>query len=81
MTDQTPAEAPVEPTEEELSEQTRVRLAKRDRLIDSGAGAYPVSLPITTTIPAVRAKYPNLETDSVTGDVVGLAGQIGRAHV
>ena len=81
MTDQTPAEAPVEPTEEELSaqeesEQTRVRLAKRDRLIDSGAGAYPVALPITTTIPAVRAKYPNLETDSVTGDVVGLAGRV-----
>ena len=76
MTDQTPAEAPVEPTEEELSEQTRVRLAKRDRLIDSGAGAYPVSLPITTTIPAVRTKYPNLETDSVTGDVVGLAGRV-----
>ena len=81
MTDQTPAEAPVEPTEEELSaqeesEQTRVRLAKRDRLIDSGAGAYPVALPITTTIPAVRAKYPNLETDSVTGDIVGLAGRV-----
>ncbi|MBK4348475.1 lysine--tRNA ligase [Lacisediminihabitans changchengi] len=72
MTDQTPAE----PTEEELSEQTRVRLAKRDRLIDSGAGAYPVSLPITTTIPAVRAKYPNLETDAVTGDIVGLAGRV-----
>ena len=81
MTDQTPAEAPVEPTEEELSaqeesEQTRVRLAKRDRLIDSGAGAYPVALPITTTIPAVRTKYPNLETDSVTGDIVGLAGRV-----
>jgi len=72
MNDQTPAE----PTEEELSEQTLVRLGKRDRLIASGAGAYPVSLPITTTIPAVRAKYPNLETDAVTGDTVGLAGRV-----
>ncbi|HAM26912.1 MAG TPA: lysine--tRNA ligase [Microbacteriaceae bacterium] len=65
-----------EPTDEELSEQTQVRLAKRARLIDSGAEAYPVSLPITTTIPAVRAKYPDLETDAATGDIVGLAGRV-----
>jgi lysyl-tRNA synthetase class 2 len=71
----TPAAAP-EPTEEELSEQTQVRLAKRERLIDSGAEAYPVSLPITTTIPAVRAKYPELEADAQTGETVGLAGRI-----
>ena len=65
-----------EPTEEELSEQTRIRLGKRDRLIASGAGAYPVAVPVTTTIPAVRAKFPNLETDAVTGHTVGLAGRI-----
>ena len=52
---------PTEPTEEELSEQAQVRLGKRDRLIGSGAGAYPVSLPITHTIPDVRAQFPNLE--------------------
>ena len=69
-----------EPTEEELSEQAQVRLAKRERLIESGAGAYPVSLPITTTIPAVRAKHPNLETDAVTGDIVGLAGRVVHAR-
>ncbi len=65
-----------EPTEEELSEQTRIRLGKRDRLIASGVGAYPVAVPITTTIPEVRAKFPNLETDAVTGHIVGLAGRI-----
>ncbi len=69
-----------EPTEEELSEQTQVRLAKRERLIESGAGAYPVALPITTTIPAVRAKHPNLETDAATGDIVGLAGRVVHAR-
>jgi lysyl-tRNA synthetase class 2 len=69
-------EPAAEPTEDELSEQTQVRLAKRARLIDSGAEAYPVSLPITTTIPAVRAKYPNLETDAATGDTVGVAGRV-----
>ncbi len=68
--------AAVEPSEEELSEQTQVRLGKRERLIESGVEAYPVSLPITTTIPEVRAKYPDLETDAVTGDVVGLAGRV-----
>jgi lysyl-tRNA synthetase class 2 len=73
MTQQTP---PPELTEEELSEQTRVRLGKRERLISSGAEAYPVGLPITTTIPAVRAEYQHLETDDVTGVTVGLAGRV-----
>ncbi len=69
-----------EPTEAELSEQAHVRRGKRERLIESGAGAYPVSVPITTTIPAVRAKYPNLETDAVTGHTVGLAGRVVHAR-
>jgi len=63
-------------SEEELSEQTRVRLGKRERLISSGAEAYPVGLPITATIPEVRAKYDMLETDAASGDTVGLAGRI-----
>jgi lysyl-tRNA synthetase class 2 len=70
------AQSPSEPSDEELSEQTQVRLAKRARIIDSGAEAYPVSVPITTTIPEVRAKYPDLETDTATGDTVGLAGRV-----
>ncbi len=37
-------------------------------------------MPITTTIPAVRAKYPNLETDAVTGHTVGLAGRVVHAR-
>lgn len=73
MTDQT---AEPELSEDELSEQTRVRLGKRERLISSGAEAYPVGLPITTTIPAVRAEYEDLETDAVTGVTVGLAGRV-----
>ena len=73
MTDQT---AQPELSEEELSEQSRVRLGKRERLISSGAEAYPVELPITTTIPAVRAEYQHLETDDVTGVTVGLAGRV-----
>ena len=63
-------------SEEELSEQTLVRLGKRERLISTGAEAYPVGLPITATIPDVRAKYDTLETDAASGDIVGLAGRI-----
>ncbi len=63
-------------TETEVSEQKAVRLEKRQRLIDSGAGAYPVSVAITTTIPAVRAQFSELEVDATTGVTVGLAGRI-----
>lgn len=74
-----PAEI-VEPTEEEIFEQKAVRLAKRDKLNDSAAdlagGAYPVSVPVTHSIPAVRAAYAHLETDSTSGDTVGVAGRI-----
>jgi len=65
---------------EDIAEQKAVRLAKRERLIAAaesrGAGAYPVSLPITTTISAVRAEYGHLVADDTTGVTVGLAGRV-----
>jgi lysyl-tRNA synthetase class 2 len=68
------------PDFEDIAEQKAVRLQKRARLIQdaetAGEGAYPVSVPITTTIAEVRAKYPSLEVDARTGDVVGLAGRV-----
>jgi lysyl-tRNA synthetase class 2 len=60
---------------EDLPEQIAVRMAKRDRLNELNS-AYPVSLPVTHTIEATKAHYPNLEADVATGDVVGLAGRI-----
>jgi lysyl-tRNA synthetase class 2 len=64
----------------EMTEQKAVRLAKRDRLnqaaTSAAGGAYPVSVPVTTTIPAVRAEYGDLEADAATGVTVGLAGRI-----
>lgn len=77
-----PSAAPATPavTAEEIAEQKAVRLAKRARLIedaDSAAGgAYPVAVPVTTTIPEVRARFPELEADASTGEVVGLAGRV-----
>ena len=43
-------------SEEELSEQKQIRLAKRDRLLAEGE-AYPVSVQITTTIATVRKRF------------------------
>ena len=61
--------------ESDLPEQMSVRLAKRERLNASG-DAYPVCLPITHNISAVRAAYPDLDVDVATGDRVALAGRI-----
>ena len=61
--------------EDDLPEQIAVRLAKRERLNESG-DAYPVSVPVTTTIDAVRADNTGLEADVATGKIVGIAGRI-----
>jgi lysyl-tRNA synthetase class 2 len=60
----------------EVAEQKLVRLAKRERLIASGVEAYPVSVPVTTTIPALRETYGALVADDTTGDIVGVAGRV-----
>jgi lysyl-tRNA synthetase, class II len=60
---------------DDLPEQIAVRLQKRERL-NQTSSAYPVSLPITHTIEAVRAHYPNLEADIATGEEVAVSGRI-----
>ncbi|RLP71846.1 lysine--tRNA ligase [Mycetocola tolaasinivorans] len=72
------------PTDAEIFEQKAVRLAKRERLIaertDAAGGAYPVSVPITTTIPELRAEYAELEAGAETGVTVGIAGRVMHAR-
>ena len=70
--DLNPAE---EAFDDDLPEQIAVRMAKRERLNEAG-DAYPVSVPVTTTIDAVRAENPGLEADVSTGKIVGVAGRI-----
>lgn len=69
-----------EPTAEEISQQKQVRLEKRERLIERaenpGQGAYPVSVPVTHTIPEVREQWGELEVDTSTGVTVGVAGRV-----
>ena len=60
---------------DDLPEQIAVRMAKREKLNEL-SDAYPVSLPITHTIEATKAHYPNLESDVSTGDTVALAGRV-----
>lgn len=61
---------------EELPEQMRVRRAKLDRLRESGIDPYPVTVPRTTTLAAVRAAHPDLEPDTMTGETVGITGRV-----
>jgi lysyl-tRNA synthetase, class II len=64
-----------EPTES-LDEQRGIRLDKRRRLLANGGQAYPVSVPITVTIPEVRERFAELETDARSGETVGVAGRV-----
>lgn len=67
-------------TDDEISEQKAVRLGKRERLIadaeDAGGGAYPVQVPVTTTIAVVRKVWGGLQADEVSGERVGIAGRV-----
>ncbi|MGN6446804.1 lysine--tRNA ligase [Amnibacterium sp.] len=60
----------------DTNEQREVRLAKRARLLERGEEAYPVAVPVTDSIAAVRERFADLPTDTATGETVGLAGRI-----
>lgn len=75
-----PTTAPDQPAvgalADELPEQMRVRREKRERLIERGDEAYPVSVPVTHTIAAVRAAYAHLADGEETDDLAGVAGRV-----
>ncbi|MEE6274341.1 lysine--tRNA ligase [Georgenia sp. MJ278] len=72
--------APETPETDELGhgqpEQVRVRAEKRERLLAAGIDPYPVTLPITTTIAAVRAEHAGLAAGEETDVHVGVAGRV-----
>ena len=61
---------------DDLPEQMQVRRDKRAAILSAGNEAYPVTVPVTTTIAAVREKYSHLQAEDVTGDKVGVAGRV-----
>ncbi|WP_299091101.1 lysine--tRNA ligase [uncultured Microbacterium sp.] len=80
MTDNTPA-AEIDPaSDEDVFEQKAVRLAKRERLLadrtDAAGGPYPVAVPTTDTIPALRARFADLAAGDETGVTASVAGRV-----
>jgi lysyl-tRNA synthetase class 2 len=65
----------------EVPEQTRVRLAKRERLLAAGTDPYPVGFPRTDTISEVRAHHKGLEPDTYTGERVGVVGRVMLSRI
>ena len=65
---------------DDTPEQVQIRAAKRARLMEAGIPAYPVKLPITTTIAKVREKYSHLEAGEETDDIVALSGRVVLAR-
>lgn len=60
----------------DLPEQFRIRRDKRARLLAEGREPYPVAIERTHTLAQVRADHPDLPIDTVTDDVVGVAGRV-----
>ncbi len=69
-------DGPPEPPDDELPEQLRVRRGKLDRLRAAGVDPYPVSVPRTTSLAAVREAHPDLDADVTTGTTVGVTGRV-----
>jgi lysyl-tRNA synthetase class 2 len=77
MSEQPPQATP-SPEGDDLPEQMRVRREKRERLIESGRAAYPVTVERSHTLAEVRATYDgqDLEPDTRTGAIVAVAGRV-----
>lgn len=61
---------------DDTPEQLRIRREKRERILAEGIAAYPVAVPRTHTLVEIRAKYPDLDPDTATGEQVGVAGRV-----
>ncbi|HLI40453.1 MAG TPA: bifunctional lysylphosphatidylglycerol synthetase/lysine--tRNA ligase LysX [Streptosporangiaceae bacterium] len=63
-------------TEGNIPEQVRVRLGKRERLLESGTEPYPAGFGRTATAAELRARYGRLPPDARTGQVASVAGRV-----
>ena len=60
----------------DASEQMRIRMEKRAKLIERGAEAYPVGVERTHSLTEIREKYAHLEADDASGETVGITGRV-----
>lgn len=65
-----------DPDADAIPEQFRIRQDKRERLLAEGHEPYPAEVARTHTLAELRAAYPDLPTDSATGEQVGVAGRV-----
>jgi len=66
---------------EDVVEQQRVRMVKRETMLDAGVSPYPVSLSITHSIAQVREKYGDLGPEEKSGVTVGASGRVMHLRV
>ncbi len=61
---------------DDFTEQMRIRLEKRARLLESGKEAYPVKPVRTHSLAEIRAAFPGLAPDEATGTKVSVVGRV-----
>jgi len=62
--------------DEDLPEQLRIRHEKRAAIMARGQEPYPVSVPRTSSLKAIRETHAALETDTATGIIESVAGRV-----
>lgn len=62
--------------EDDLPEQLRIRREKRVGILKRGAQAYPVSVPRTTSLLAIRQKHKDLPIEVSTGIIESVTGRV-----
>ncbi|GAA4435660.1 lysine--tRNA ligase [Phytohabitans houttuyneae] len=62
--------------EPDRCEQARIRLGKRERLIEAGGDPYPAGFPRTDNTVAVTIRHEGLPPDTRTGETAAVAGRI-----
>jgi len=67
---------PVAPEGDDLPEQLRIRREKRAAIIERGAEAYPVAVPKTTSLKAIREFHKDLAIDVATGITESVVGRV-----
>ncbi len=67
---------PIAPEGEDLPEQLRIRREKRAAIIERGAEAYPVAVPRTNTLKAIRETHKDLAIDVATGITESVVGRV-----
>ena len=73
------SESPKNPTvvdADDLPEQLRIRREKREAIIARGGEAYPVSVPRTTSLKAIRETHKELAIDIATGVTESVVGRV-----